>query len=221
MFRSLLGSLSFMIWLLMTISSVQAQNQPVLDTAGNTLEAGVQYYIRPAITDFGGAFTLILRNGACPYYVGQEFTYSTTSSQSSLSESIVPVISGPVPVIFTPFEEGETVIRESRDVKFVFSTLTVCPESTSWNLNGVDETTGRRLLSTGEDDWQYPTGNYFRIKGTESEKVYTLEWCPAEVCPICKFACEDNHVGPSLIENGERLAALNGSFALPVVFQKK
>nr|POE60573.1 kunitz trypsin inhibitor 1 [Quercus suber] len=70
----LIGSLSC-IMLVMAISAVAQPSSspaPVLDSARRPLQRGVEYYINPAITDSGGRFTLINRNGSCPFYVGQE-----------------------------------------------------------------------------------------------------------------------------------------------------
>ena len=203
----LVGSLSLTIWLSMVlIVSVEAQiiDDTVYDTAGEALEAGVEYYIRPAITDSGGRFTLILRNDTCPYYVGQE---NTDASEGK-------------PVVFTPFEEGETVIRESRDVKVEFpGVVSICIQSSyAWLLDDDKEpVTGRNLITTGVDTSTYPIGNYFRIEGTNIQNLYSFSWCPTEVCPTCKFICQD--VGP-LVEDDERFLTLGGTFVLPVVFQR-
>ncbi|PQQ18712.1 alpha-amylase/subtilisin inhibitor-like [Prunus yedoensis var. nudiflora] len=97
MSMKLIGSLSCCLWLVMAIATVAQtsddSNAPVLDTSGQALQVGVEYYIKPAITDNGGRFTLINRNDSCPLYVGQEN------------------VSGPegYPVTFAPFVEGETV----------------------------------------------------------------------------------------------------------------
>ena len=81
----------------MAISAIaQSSNDSspaVLDTTGQALERGVEYYIKPAITDNGGRFTLINRNDSCPLYVGLE----NVSGLDGL------------PVTFTPFVEEETV----------------------------------------------------------------------------------------------------------------
>ncbi|KAF3442315.1 hypothetical protein FNV43_RR16231 [Rhamnella rubrinervis] len=201
----LLG-ISLSLILCVAVSSVEAQtfNKTVLDSSGEVLEAGVEYYIRPAITDFGGRFTLIRRSaGLCPFYVGQE--------NSDASEG--------VPVVFTPFaEEGDTLIRESRDIKFAFSAITVCAQSTAWKVGDTDTTTGRRFILTGRSNSvEFPISNYFRIIGTEREGVYTLAWCPTEVCPACRLRCGD--VGP-LVQDGKRFLALDGTFVLPVVFHR-
>lgn len=205
--RSLLGSLSFKIWLLVAVLSVQlaqsqTYNQTVFDTDGQPLEAGVEYYIRPAITDSGGDFTIILRNNTCPFYVGQKNSDASEGTR----------------VTFTPFAEGENLIREFRDVKIEFEAITICIQSLAWKVGEIDPATGRRLIVTGEDESTYSLRNYFHIDGTEIEKVYTLNWCPAEPCPINCGKPFCGVVG-SLIEDGNRLVALDGS-VLPVEFHR-
>jgi hypothetical protein len=202
---SSIGSLSF-IWLVLAVSAAAQPSSspaPVLDSAGSPLEADVEYYINPAITDNGGRFTLIDRNGSCPLYVGQE-------NVSGLEG---------FPVIFTPFAKGETVIRESRDLKIVFSASSTCVQSTAWKLGEKDAESGRRLIVTGESQNQRrPTDNYFKIvKAEVGDNIYNIEWCPTEVCPICRFDCG---TGGGLVENGKRLFALDGS-VLPVTFERR
>jgi hypothetical protein len=200
----LIGSLSF-IWLVMAISAVAQPSSspaPVLDNTGRALERGVEYYINPAITDSGGRFTLINRTGSCPFYVGQE-------NVSGLEG---------YPVTFTPFIEGETVIRENGDLRIVFSAATICVQSTAWKLGERDPETERRLIVTGEDQSSRSTGNYFRIvKASVGTNIYEISWCPTQVCPICKFDC--GTVG-NLVENGKRLSALDGG-VIPVQFERK
>jgi|UniRef100_A0A2N9F9J8 hypothetical protein len=200
----LIGSLSF-IWLVMAISAVAQPSSspaPVLDNAGRALERGVEYYINPAITDSGGRFTLINRTGSCPFYVGQE-------NVSGLEG---------FPVTFTPFIEGETVIRENGDLRIVFSAATICVQSTAWKLGERDPETERRLIVTGEDQSSRSTGNYFRIvKASVGTNIYEISWCPTQVCPICRFDC--GTVG-NLVENGKRLSALDGG-VIPVQFERK
>ncbi|XP_009344613.2 kunitz type trypsin inhibitor 111-like [Pyrus x bretschneideri] len=206
MSMKLIGSLCSCIWLVMAVSTLAQtsdDSNAVLDTAGQALQSGVDYYINPAITDSGGRFTLINRTG-CPLNVGQEN------------------VSGPegLPVTFSPFVEGETVVREGRDQKIIFSASTICVQSTAWKVGETDQDTQRRLIITGEDENQGlpgPARNYFRItKQATPDGVYNLEWCPTEVCPTCRFIC--GSVG-AIVENDKRLLALDGS-ALPVVFER-
>ncbi|KAK9937745.1 hypothetical protein M0R45_014517 [Rubus argutus] len=196
------ASLSCCVWLVMAVATA-AQNAPVLDTSGKALQSGVDYYIKPAVTDSGGRFTLIDRNDSCPFYVGQENT------------------SGPegFPVTFAPFAEGETVVRESRDQKITFSALTICVQSTAWKVGETDSETQRRLIVTGDDQNEGisgPARNYFRInKQADHDGIYNLQWCPTELCETCKFNCG---VVGALVENDKRLMALDGS--IPVVFER-
>ncbi|XP_059443999.1 kunitz type trypsin inhibitor 111-like [Corylus avellana] len=203
-FMRLIGSLSFMIWLILAISAAAQPSSspaPVLDSAGSPLEAGVEYYINPAITDNGGRFTLINRNG-CPFNVGQE----NVSGLEGL------------PVIFTPFLEGETVIREDRDFKIVFSAATICVQSTAWKVGETDAASGRRLIVTGESQSKLATDNYFRIvKAQVGDNIYNISWCPTDVCPTCKFNCG---TAGGLDENGKILLALDGN-VLPVTFERR
>ncbi|GMN65833.1 hypothetical protein TIFTF001_034907 [Ficus carica] len=190
----LIGTLTC-IWLVMAIAAT-AQN-PVLDTAGQPLRRGLQYYIKPAITDNGGRFTLISRNDSCPLYPGQE-NFSGGNG---------------APVTFAPFVRGENVVRETKNFKVRFDVFTICLQSTTWRVGQEDPETGRRLIETGDNGG---FGNYFYIRRGKVENTYEIRWCPAELCPTCRFRCGD--VG-ALVENDKRLLALDGS-VLPVVFER-
>lgn len=104
--------------LMMAISTLaQTSNDTagsrVLDTTGQPLQHGVEYYIKPAVTENGGRL-IDRRNGTCPFYVGQED------------------LSGPdgFPVTFAPFAEVETVVKEGRDIKITFAVCAVnCVEA--------------------------------------------------------------------------------------------
>ncbi|KAM1655683.1 hypothetical protein ACFX1Q_008541 [Malus domestica] len=202
MYPTSVGNLISCICLAMAIATVA---QPVLDTAGRALQPGVDYYIKPAITDNGGRFTLINRNNSCPFFVGQEN------------------VSGPegLPVTFAPFAAGATVVRESRDQMITFSASTICVSSTAWKVGETDRVTQRRLIVAGAPASEgLPLRSYFMINRVEPERagVYSLRWCPTEVCPTCRFS----NCGPigALVENGKRLVALDGS-GLPVVFERR
>ncbi|XP_058773578.1 kunitz type trypsin inhibitor 106-like [Vicia villosa] len=187
-------SLSLLLWLFMAAPILaQSENEQVLDTKGNPLVSGKEYYIKPAITDSGGRFTLISRNTSCPLYVGQENT--------DLGKGL--------PVIFTPFAKEDKVIKIERDFKVKFSASSICVQSTEWKVSG-DSINGRRLIITGTDRY-----NYFRIAKTQFGGIYNIEFCPS-VCSTCRFAC--GTLG-GLRENGKILQALDGN-KLPVEFIK-
>lgn len=186
-------SLSLILWLFIATKTLaQSENKQVLDTKGHPLERGKEYYIKPAITDSGGRFTLIDRNGSCPLYVGQENT--------DLGKGL--------PVIFTPFAKEDKVIKDSRDFKVKFSASSICVQSTEWKLGDRDTKSGRRVIIAGSD------GSYFRIVKAEFEGVYNIRFCPTDTCSFCRFDC--GTIG-GLRENGKILLALDGS-VLPVVF---
>lgn len=188
----LIETLSFML-LAMTVAAT-AQN-PVLDTSGEPLRRGVEYYIKPAITDNGGRFTLIDRNGSCPLYVGQE--------NSSAAKGL--------PVTFEPFFKEENIVRERRDFKVSFAAVTVCAQSTTWQLDG-------ELIGTGDDGAGYK--NYFHISPGQVESTYFMGWCPHDPClpAACSwFRC--GQVG-AIVENGKRLLVWDGNPAIPVVFER-
>lgn len=192
-----------LIWLVVAMAATaQEDNAPVLDTTGQPLQRGVEYYIRLAVTDNGGPFTLIDRNGSCPLYVGQE-------NVTGLNE---------IPVTFGPFEEGENVVRLIKSFKVAFSAATRCVEPTTWKVGEEEPESQRRLITTGQASGGRfgPLGNYFLIEQSE-QGFYTIRWCPADLCPTCRLRC--GYVG-NLVENGKRLAALDGS-ALPVEFDRK
>ncbi|KAI4323083.1 hypothetical protein L6164_022718 [Bauhinia variegata] len=191
-----------LLWLSMAIAALAQDNAPVLDTKGDPLLVGEEYYIEPAITDVGGRVTLVDRDGNCPLYVGQQ--------NGAGSEAY--------PVIFRPFAEDESVVRVNRDTKIIFSAITLCIQSTEWLLGQNDTESGRRLIITGNRGDERQGGNYFRV--TESQiggNIYNLEWCPVEACPFCRFICG---TAGGLFEDGKILLALDGN-VLPVMFVKK
>lgn len=198
--KLIIGSLS-LIWLVMAMAATaQDSRAPVLDTTGQPLRRGVEYYIKPAITDNGGRFTLIDRNNSCPFYAGQEN------------------VSGPkgLPVTFAPFVGSENVVRETKNFKVSFSASTICAQSTTWKVGNQQSQTQRRLIVTGQGENRGYTNYFYINKEQVRGNIYSLKWCPAELCPTCRFAC--GSVG-ALVENGKRLLALDGS-VLPVLFER-
>ncbi|CAK7328505.1 unnamed protein product [Dovyalis caffra] len=179
----LIGSLSC-IWLLMAISTMAQVQPPVLDTAGQPLRSGVEYYILPAATDTAGGLTLLSRNRSCPSFVGQE--------------PLTPVVSQGLPVVFTPYATGETIVRESSSFIVKFSAASTCVKSTEWSLTARDPARSRRNIVTGR-------GAYFMI--TKRSNLYYLAFCPADICNTCRFDCGTAGI---TIENGKRFLTLDG-----------
>ncbi|KAF9610991.1 hypothetical protein IFM89_026271 [Coptis chinensis] len=92
------------LWLVMANPLATTAQPAVLDTAGQALQPGIQYYILPSTTSGGGGLTLVDRNGSCPLYVGQAAQADATG----------------LPVLFNPFVSDETIIRESSDFAISF-----------------------------------------------------------------------------------------------------
>ncbi|XP_028758718.1 alpha-amylase/subtilisin inhibitor-like [Neltuma alba] len=200
------SSVLCLAWLLITMMATSSlsqsdDNASVLDTNRRPLQRGLEYYIKPAITDSGGRFTLIDRNNSCPLYVGQ---VNTDAGEG-------------LPVIFTPYAGEDNIVKVNRDFKVVFSAGTICVQSTEWKVGERDTTSGRRLIVTGGTNGGRDYSNYFRIVETQSEGIYNIQWCPTEVCPTCRFDC--GTIG-GLRENGKILGALDGN-VLPVVFERR
>ncbi|CAK8566622.1 unnamed protein product [Lathyrus sativus] len=189
------------VWLLMATTSIA---QIVIDTSGDAVEDDEEYFIRPAITGNGGGSTLITGNAPCPLQVGL----------------VTTDLANGFPVVFRPFvpRHDEDDVLLDRDLRVTFVASTSCAQSTEWRVGEKDATSGRRLIITGRDDSTVGSyGNFFRIVPTQTSGIYNIQWCPAEVCPSCKFECGTVGV---IRENGKILLALDGG-ALPLVFQKE
>ncbi|XP_022150807.1 miraculin-like [Momordica charantia] len=183
------------LFLFMAIYST-AQSPPVLDTDGRPLQRGVEYFIKPAVTDVAGNLTLLTRKGdPCPFHVGQVPLRSTDIGYYILN---------------LRFLAGEDTIREGRDLKVVFQAFSICITSTAWRVGETEPTTGRRLVATGNDDTA--TG-FFRIDKSDLG-VYNLGWCPSDVPIRGRPRCGRAGI---LVEKGVRLLALDGS-AFPFEF---
>ncbi|XP_065858317.1 kunitz type trypsin inhibitor 104-like [Euphorbia lathyris] len=186
-------AISLTVWAFMVIST--AAQPAVLDTDGQPVQSGIEYNIVPGITDVAGGLTLVDRNNSCPLYVGQEPLRRPITSQG-------------IPVIFKPFEEGETVIKESRDLTVTFQAATTCVQTTSWTVGEEDRESGRRFIVTAGED-------YFNIQNNGG--VYNFVWCPTESCPSCdRPRCASAGI---FIQNQNRLLALDGP-AFPFQFSR-
>lgn len=186
------------IWLVSLVIGTGAQ-PPVLDIAGQPVETGVQYYIMAGVADIASDLTLVNRtNNSCPLYVGQE--------PMSRGRVVVPGL----PVVFKPFAEGETIIRESRDLTVTFQASTVCAESTAWRVGEEDPESGSRYIVSGAEP------DYFAI---QRDGFYNFVWCPTESCPGCdRPRCGSAGI---LSENGKRLLALDApNEAFPFLFAR-
>ncbi|KAG6768586.1 hypothetical protein POTOM_027508 [Populus tomentosa] len=171
---------------------------PVLDTDGNPVTRGVEYYVDPAVTDVAGGLTLVTRNGSCPSYVGQ-----------------VPIGPGNVqglPVIFSPRNSGETVITENTQFTVAFSAATICVTDTTWGIGEEDPETTRRLIVIGDEP------AIFSISRNQAPGPYTFGYCPeCNTPPPCgRPRCG---IAGILEQNGTRFLTIDGP-AFPFSFRR-
>ncbi|XP_021892015.1 alpha-amylase/subtilisin inhibitor-like [Carica papaya] len=202
MMRMVVKTLTHCTWLIImaamltsTQPTISESRPPVLDTAGNPLEAGAEYFILPSRRCGGGPLALVSRNELCPLFVGQENDPSSPR----------------FPVVFKPFVEGEKVVREFSDFRVQFASISICIQSTQWKVVSGEK---RRLIGTGGGE---EAASFFRIEKNESDGGYNLGWCPTDVCPLCRFDCGKAGV---LMEKETRLLALDDVPVLSVVFKR-
>ncbi|KAH9289688.1 hypothetical protein KI387_033805 [Taxus chinensis] len=146
------------------IGPFAANGDAVLDTDGEALNSGSEYFILPVN---GGGLRLQMRNNTCPMYVNYE------KDNDGL------------PVVFTPYLSG-TVIEENADLTVVTSAFTICIQSTRWVI-ATDSDLNKRFIATGGDSSSSSIDlNYFKI--VKSDNYYQLVFCPT-VCDTCRPAC--------------------------------
>ncbi|XP_012084681.2 LOW QUALITY PROTEIN: kunitz type trypsin inhibitor 111 [Jatropha curcas] len=195
MFR-FIGSFTF-LWLVMATTAM-AQSTTILDTNGQPLTSGVEYYVLPAATDTAGGLTLVNRTGSCPFYVGQE---PLSTVNCSISQGL--------PVGFTPMMEN-SVCKRGYSFTVSFSASTTCVRSTGWRLDN-DEEVSRTFIVTGGDQ------SFFRIQ-IDDNGLYNLIWCPVCDRPNCpRFRCLDASI---FLENGKRLLIVGEDQAFPFRFRR-
>ncbi|CAK7355092.1 unnamed protein product [Dovyalis caffra] len=189
---------SFSFVCLLMAMSCMAQGPPVLDTDGNPVTRGVEYYVNPGITDVAGGLTLVARNGSCPSYVGQ-----------------VPIGRGSIqglPVIFTPRNPEETIITETTRFTVAFSASSTCVQNTTWGIGEEDPETRRRLIVIGGEP------AFFDIGSNQAPGPYTFGWCPEcnrpPPCPRPRCG-----IAGILEQNGTRFVTIDGP-AFPFIFTR-
>ncbi|XP_027169166.1 kunitz trypsin inhibitor 2-like [Coffea eugenioides] len=186
------------------LSTAQKFPAPVLDTAGQQLRSGVNYYILPAKGGNGGGVTFATGvDSRCPYEVAQASDKGNNG----------------IPVMFAPFD-GDSIIRVDTDsnIRFIdFRPPVTCPESHVWTLNS-----NRTFIQTGGVEGKtgpQTINNWFKIQTYED--AYQLKYCPGtEVCGNpCGILLLCENIG-ILVDNGKRALALNQPAPFKVVFTR-
>ncbi|XP_010540187.1 PREDICTED: bark lectin-like [Tarenaya hassleriana] len=131
-------SFPFVFILLVVSAAGPVRGQEVLDTSGNPVEAGVQYYIIPAKSGNGGGLVPSSRTfnpqQLCPLDVVQ---------------SPLPFIPG-LPVTFTVLNSADNVLQLNTNLNVQFeSTVWLCPETKVWKGEDFENTDEYAYISTG------------------------------------------------------------------------
>lgn len=205
-----ISSLILLTCLLFTFSAnflhgtAQILPEAVLDTAGQQLRRGVNYYILPANRSNGGGLTLTLgRNGSCPYEIVQALNRGANG----------------LPLRFSPIR-NDTIIRVNTDnnIRFInFSSPVVCPQSNVWKLDVNGELPPPYFVTTGGvegNPGRDTLNNWFQIQ--KYEDAYQIVSCPNIPCQPCSILCGNIGI---FVENGRRRLAINQP-SFKVVFRR-
>ncbi|PNX94242.1 miraculin [Trifolium pratense] len=176
-----------------------ASPEQVVDTEGNKVRAGVDYYIRPVPTT--------PCDGRGPCVVGSGFVLIARSPNETCPLNVV-VVEGfrGQGVTFTPVNPKKGVIRVSTDLNIKTSLNTICNDSNVWTLDDFDSSTGQYFVTTGGvagNPGKDTISNWFKIEKYEDD--YKLVFCPT-VCNFCKVICRN--VGVFRDSNGNQRVAL-------------
>ncbi|KAK8590150.1 hypothetical protein V6N13_088931 [Hibiscus sabdariffa] len=195
------------------LGSSIASDEPeaVVDTSGQVLRAGVNYYVVPAVHGHGGGFGLNSASNLslCPLFVVQEQLEGTHG----------------LPLYFSPVAVSveQSVVRESTDVKVTFNAPTICIQGTLWLLVydgsiqmfavGTHEVDGNPHPHPHPHPGRQTLNSWFKIK--KFDDGYKLVFCPS-VCDTHPPVCGDLGV---VIVNGYRRLVLTDD-PLKVVFRR-
>lgn len=156
-----------------------ASPEQVVDTKGNKVWVGADYYIRPVPTT--------PCDGRGPCVVDNGFVLVARSPNETCPVNVI-VVEGfqGQGVTFTPVNPKKGVIRVSTDLNIKTSIDIICKESTVWRLDDFDSSTGQWFVTTGGvvgNPGKDTISNWFKIEKYEDD--YKLVFCPT-VCNFCK-----------------------------------
>ncbi|XWS37599.1 hypothetical protein CRYUN_Cryun19dG0058200 [Craigia yunnanensis] len=186
-----------------------AANEPVLDTDGDELRTGDEYYIVSAIWGpGGGGLDLGSPINQCPKFVVQ------TSLNTDFGR----------PVVFYPVDTNDSVVYQLTDVNIQFRPAIdpYCRTSTTWKLDNYDNASGKWWLTTGGvvgNPGPQTLTSWFKIEkfGTDSSsRFHKLTFCPS-VCDSCATLCNDIS---RYFYQGETRLGLTKETGWPFVFFK-
>ncbi|XVF09497.1 hypothetical protein REPUB_Repub07fG0098300 [Reevesia pubescens] len=180
-----------------------AANEPVLDSNGDEVQTGTEYYVVSAIWGAGGGGLALGRanDQKCPEIVVQR--------QSDQDYG--------TPVIFHNLDTNDNVVYRSSEynIEFVPIRDRLCLTSTVWKVDDYDESTGKWWLTTGGvkgNSGPNTMKSRFKIEAA-GPLGYKFKFCPKS---SANTLCSD--IG-RYVDDGQMRLAL-GDFGWPFVFMK-
>ncbi|KAI4351993.1 hypothetical protein L6164_006286 [Bauhinia variegata] len=173
-----------------------ATAKEVLDTSGEPLVPGAEYYILPRIFAIGGGLSLAkTRNKSCPVDVIQEI---------SEVENGMPLKITPIPRI--------GIVTTGILLKVSFTSTPNCTQSSEWMLVKDDSSWLVGIGGPEDHSGSETLTGWFKIE--EYEKAYKLMFCPIFTAPIC------GDIGIYVDEDYNRHLILSDQGPYVVVFRK-
>ncbi|XP_010250347.1 PREDICTED: 21 kDa seed protein-like [Nelumbo nucifera] len=209
-------------------SSSHHQSQVVLDTDGNQLEAGREYYIVSAIRGGGGggvtigkresssSHTPIVRQHSYDLNLGSPVTF-TPASTSSKEMVIWEKFDGVQYLSEMPSEENRIEEQTDLNIGFSGSNRVWQVEDASSESSSSSSQTTRYVTLRGQPGHPGASTvrNWFRIERiSRSNPEYQITYCPS-VCESCHVEC--GNVGITK-ENGKRWLSVSQHREFPFVF---
>ncbi|CAA7403759.1 unnamed protein product [Spirodela intermedia] len=160
--------------LLLATSHAAIISDPVLDSNGNELKRGRQYYVLPAIFGpTGGGLKLVSLNETCPLSVARE--------ESEVAWGLS--------VMFFPENPDTSTVVEGATFYAMFAAPTQCTESTVWRAKEGTLTTGGSVSQSIA-----PHDSRFAIHKSDEfpRSAYKISFCPCSVDverPSCRVGC--------------------------------
>ncbi|CAA7403760.1 unnamed protein product [Spirodela intermedia] len=189
-----------LLTLLLATSHAAIISDPVLDSSGNELKRGHQYYVLPAIFGpLGGGLNLMSLNETCPLYVTREI--------SEMARGL--------PVMFFPENPDRSTVREGGTFNAMFAAPTQCTESTVWTVK-------EGTLATGGTVSQSIGPHYSRFAIYKSDEfprsAYKIRSCPCSVDvprAACLMGCLEGGSLPNAVNfvSADKWGAVIGSKA--------
>ncbi|KAK7380145.1 hypothetical protein VNO78_32594 [Psophocarpus tetragonolobus] len=185
----------------------------VVDTSGDKLMVGINYYIIPVPTKCSSS-------GKCKGNNGFGLAKIVANNKTCPLDILVVEEHQGQPLTFTPIhgQKKGAPVCVSTDLNIEFFTQTGCPQYSSvWKIDQFDRSTRKWFVTSGgvvgHPSWR-TISSWFKIEKYEMD--YKLVSCPT-FCGYCRVQCRD--IGVYEDQNGNKRLALTDT-PYKVRFQK-